>query len=152
MKYNNLEIGFSIDVPDEYKCVPKSKYAQLGIKEPSMAQILYIFTKLKDDLPEFSFNITRDAIYKDDNDAMTTGMALNEELLVKSGANILAKESITLPSGRKAIKMLLDFKGVIMTDIFTSIKSVLICFGYANLGNYKDNQKTILDVLDSISE
>ena len=142
MIYTNEEYKLSIDVNEDYKMVPKKNYDTLGFDEKTKFQTLFVFIKDNDDGEPDTFNITRDAIYESDEEAMSKGIGFNKENLEKQGVIIASEQELTLANGNPAVKIIATFGEVNVNLCFFSIGGMLMCLGYIN--PEEDLQKEIM--------
>lgn len=151
MLYENKEFKFTINVFDEFQLVKKENYEKIGLKEPALTQTIYLFANTQNE--DFdTFNITRDAVYKNEEEALTKGVELNISVLKASGATIVKSEDFILPSGRKIVRTIINFQGMTIANIFTSIHNMLVCLGYMYNEDLPTRNEQMLEIVNSIVE
>ena len=151
MLYENKEFKFTINVFDEFQLVKKENYEKIGLKEPALTQTIYLFANTQNE--DFdTFNITRDAVYKNEEEALTKGVELNISVLKTSGASIVKSEDFVLPSGRKIVRTIINFQGMTIANIFTSIHNMLVCLGYMYNEDLPTRNEQMLEIVNSIVE
>ncbi len=151
MLYENKEFKFTINVFDEFQLVKKENYEKIGLKEPALTQTIYLFANTQNE--DFdTFNITRDAVYKNEEEALTKGVELNISVLKASGASIVKNEDFVLPSGRKIVRTIINFQGMTIANIFTSIHNMLVCLGYMYNEDLPTRNEQMLEIVNSIVE
>lgn len=151
MLYENKEFKFTINVFDEFQLVKKENYEKIGLKEPALTQTIYLFANTQNE--DFdTFNITRDAVYKSEEEALTKGVELNISVLKASGASIVKSEDFVLPSGRKIVRTIINFQGMTIANIFTSIHNMLVCLGYMYNEDLPTRNEQMLEIVNSIVE
>lgn len=139
--YINDEYKISINVPDNYAIVDKKHYTQLGLDSTSQKQTLFLFINPNSEEAE-SFNVTRDAKYSSDEEALTKGVDANISNLQKQSAIITSKKRLIEKTGKIMIKVMATLENVYINLLFVSIEGLLICVGYIN--QEQDEQKDIM--------
>jgi len=152
MLYTCESLSFTIDVYDEYRRINPEKYHALGLNEIAQSQTLFMFaTNGSLGFKDF-FNITRDAKYASNEEAMLKGVALNINNLEQTGATILSNEKLTLSSGRHAVKVITQLPENKFACIFTAVHGVLICLGYTYNEDLITREQSFNEFVNSIKE
>ena len=141
-KYENKEQNVSIEVPTIYTLVEKKHYEQIGLDKQAQEQTLFLFINTNSVTAD-TFNVTRDAVYNSDEEALNNGVQANVDNMQKQGYQIVNRESFVTMQGKNCVKVIALYNNELYVNLlFVALNGMLVCLGYSN--EQQDYQKEAL--------
>lgn len=152
IKYVNEELKISIEVPEKYTFVDKKYYDKIGLDKTAQEQTVFMFIDTKSTSGE-NFNVTRDAVYASDEEAITKGIDANVENLTKQGYSIVSKENFVSKQGKNCVKIITLYDNKVYVNLlFTTLDGLLLCLGYANAELNVETEMVFEQILSTIAK
>lgn len=145
MQIVNKELGFTYDVPDDYKEIPKEKYKEYNIEEGTLG----VFVKMIDGVP-FTISLNRDDDAPDEKTYKEL-VAENAANMKRMGMTIV--EQIEQTGGRAKIDVLYsEFKGLRFVTYFTTVCGIMIACSVEIKKKGDKSDVIVSDLFNSIKE
>ncbi|MBR4770451.1 MAG: hypothetical protein IK090_05935 [Clostridia bacterium] len=145
MQIVNKELGFTYDVPDDFKEIPKEKYKEYNIEEGTLG----VFVKLIDGVP-FTISLNRD---DDAPDEKTYKELVDENAfnMKRMGMTIIGR--VERAGKRAKIDVLYsEFKGLRFVTYFTTICGIMVACSTEIKEKDDEFDKTVAALFESIKE
>ena len=151
MKYINEKEKLSIEVFEEYKRLPEEAFDKMGMTKAGKEQTIFMFASNNNGQFD-SFNITKDAVYPTDEQAMSKGIDLNIAVLKASGANVLKEKEIKLLDGSQCKMVVVEMNKMKLSTLFKSINGLFVCMAYGYNEDLIARENNFIEIFSSLKK